>query len=91
LAKIPAKIVQAVILWICQNPTTNQFTILGRILSARNAECILSSAKKKSSKKSSVIGFPKGILFDDEEKNRAEWNGTAHDVHNVIEILKGLA
>ncbi len=41
--------------------------------------------------KSSVIGFPKGILFDDEEKNRAEWNGTAHDVHNIIEILKGLA
>jgi hypothetical protein len=41
--------------------------------------------------KSSVINFPKGILFDDEEPNRTEWNGTAHDVHNIIEILKGLA
>ena len=41
--------------------------------------------------KSSVVGFPKGIPFDDEKPNRTEWNGTAHDVHNIIEILKGLA
>ena len=40
--------------------------------------------------KSSVVSFPNGILFDDEERNRNEWNGTAHDVHNIIEILKGL-
>jgi histidinol phosphatase-like enzyme len=41
--------------------------------------------------KSSVVDFPKGILFDDEKSNRTEWNGTAHDVYNIIEILKGLA
>ena len=31
-----------------------------------------------------------GILFDDEEPNRTEWGGIAHDVDNIIEILKGL-
>jgi 5'(3')-deoxyribonucleotidase len=31
-----------------------------------------------------------GILFDDEERNRTEWNGTAYDVNNIYEILKGL-
>lgn len=30
------------------------------------------------------------ILFDDEEKNRIEWGNNAHDVHNIIEILKGV-
>ena len=30
------------------------------------------------------------ILFDDEERNRNNWNGTAYDVDNIIEILKGL-
>ena len=29
-----------------------------------------------------------GILFDDEKPNRKEWNGTAYDVNNIIEILK---
>lgn len=32
-----------------------------------------------------------GILFDDEEQNRKEWKGTAHDVHEIIEKLKALA
>jgi len=30
------------------------------------------------------------ILFDDEEKNRTTWTGTAYDVHNILEILKGI-
>ena len=30
------------------------------------------------------------VLFDDEERNRKEWNGKAFDVNNIIEILKGL-
>lgn len=42
-----------------------------------------------------AYGTPKstcgcGILFDDEEPNRTEWGGIAHDVNNIIEILKGL-
>lgn len=31
-----------------------------------------------------------GILFDDEEKNRLEWNGTAYNVNNILEVLKNL-
>ena len=30
------------------------------------------------------------ILFDDEERNRKEWNGTAYNVNNIIETLKAL-
>jgi 5'(3')-deoxyribonucleotidase len=31
-----------------------------------------------------------GILFDDEKPNRDNWMGTAYDVNNIIEVLKGL-
>ena len=34
---------------------------------------------------------PNGILFDDNEGIRNAWTGTAYDVDNIIEILKGLA
>lgn len=30
------------------------------------------------------------ILFDDEAKNRQNWNGQAFDVDNIIEILKAM-
>ena len=40
--------------------------------------------------KSSMVQFPNGILFDDENNNRNEWKGTAFDVDNIIEVLKGL-
>jgi len=30
----------------------------------------------------------KGILFDDEEPNRKEWNGIAYDVNDIIGTLK---
>lgn len=33
---------------------------------------------------------PAGILFDDNEGIRNAWTGTAYDVDNIIEILKGL-
>lgn len=32
-----------------------------------------------------------GILFDDEEQNRRNWNGIAYDVNNIIGTLKALA
>ena len=41
--------------------------------------------------KSQVISYKNGILFDDEENNRTEWEangGVAYDVNNIIEILK---
>ena len=40
--------------------------------------------------KHSVVEYADGILFDDEIQNRANWTGTAYDVDNIIEILKGL-
>ena len=36
------------------------------------------------------VMFADGILFDDEIANRTNWTGTAYDVDNIIEILKGL-
>ena len=36
------------------------------------------------------VMFADGILFDDETPNRINWTGTAYDVQNIIEILKGL-
>lgn len=43
--------------------------------------------------KSEVVSNNNGILFDDEEKNRLEWEnagGLAFDVNNIMEILKAL-
>ena len=40
--------------------------------------------------KEKVVNIPSGILFDDEEPNRKNWVGTAHDVNNIIEVLKAL-
>ena len=45
---------------------------------------------KYGTPKSTAVNIQGGILFDDEEKNRTEWNGTAFDVDNIIEILKAL-
>ena len=33
---------------------------------------------------------PLDILFDDELKNRDNWDGIAYDVNDIIEILKNL-
>lgn len=41
--------------------------------------------------KSSMVNDRNGILFDDEEQNRTEWKGIAHDVNHIIEILKEIA
>lgn len=30
------------------------------------------------------------VLFDDEEKNRVNWTGKAHDVNNILGILRSL-
>ena len=41
--------------------------------------------------KETVVNNPSGILFDDEEQNRNNWTGIAHDEKNIIEILKAVA
>ena len=45
---------------------------------------------KYGTPKSTAVNIQGGILFDDEERNRTEWNGTAFDVDNIIKILKAL-
>ena len=40
--------------------------------------------------KSSVVTNKNGILFDDEEQNRIEWQGIAYNVDNILNILKEL-
>lgn len=40
--------------------------------------------------KSSVVSFPNGILFDDEERNRNEWGRFAFDADTIFEILREL-
>lgn len=47
--------------------------------------------EKYGTPKSTMVDDINGILFDDEEPNRNEWKGTAFDVDNIIEILKGIA
>ena len=39
--------------------------------------------------KQEVVDVVNGILFDDEARNRINWTGTAYDVENILEILKG--
>ena len=49
-----------------------------------NEICIIEYGTPKSE-------YGKGILFDDEEKNRKEWEekgGIAYDINNIIEELK---
>lgn len=41
--------------------------------------------------KHEIVNDKNGILFDDEKPNRDNWTGTAFDVHNIIEVLKGVA
>ena len=41
-------------------------------------------------KQNAVLFADDSILFDDEEKNRVNWTGTAYDVDNIIEILESL-
>ena len=41
--------------------------------------------------KHEVVKDKNGILFDDEEPNRANWKGVAYDVNEIIEVLKAIA
>ena len=40
--------------------------------------------------KHNIVGYPNGILFDDEVQNRNMWTGTAYDVQNIVGIIKAL-
>ena len=40
--------------------------------------------------KETVVNYPNGILFDDEEENRNNWKGQAFDETKIKEILKAI-
>lgn len=43
---------------------------------------------KYGTPKQTVVDKPNGILFDDELRNRNDWEGQAFDVGNILETLK---
>lgn len=45
---------------------------------------------KHGTPKESVVKYPYGILFDDEEKNRKNWKGKAYSEKDILEILKAI-
>lgn len=45
---------------------------------------------KYGTPKYKTVEYPKGILFDDEEKNRKEWTGKAYNEKEIFTILKQL-
>ena len=45
---------------------------------------------KYGTAKQTFIHSTADILFDDEETNRNNWTGEAHNVHNILEVLKSL-
>ena len=40
--------------------------------------------------KHNIVDYPNGILFDDEVNNRNMWTGTAYDVQDIVEVIRGL-
>ena len=45
---------------------------------------------KHGTPKQTIVNYPNGILFDDEQKNRDRWTGTAYTEDKIIEVLKAL-
>ena len=41
--------------------------------------------------KQNIVEYPHGILFDDEQKNRIDWIGQAHDETNIMGVLKAIS
>lgn len=41
--------------------------------------------------KEEIVSSPRGILFDDEERNRKNWQGIAYSEKDIIRVLKVIA
>lgn len=41
--------------------------------------------------KEEIANNPQGILFDDEKRNRDNWQGTAHNEKDIMKVLKAIA
>ena len=85
-----------IISWLAKNSTTEydeRVTQVKREWLAKHLASVNFTAiniVKYGTAKQNFIHIGKDILFDDEEQNRNNWTGEAHDVHNIIEVLKSL-
>ena len=86
----------AIISWLAKNSTadydervaqTKREWLAKHLTSVRFDEVHI---VKYGTAKQTFIHTEADILFDDEEQNRNNWTGEAHNVHNIIEVLKSL-
>lgn len=85
-----------IVSWLAKNGTENynakvtnaKITWLKNHLASVNFDEVIIVAY--GTPKEEIVANPNGILFDDEVTNRNNWIGTAYDVDNIIEVLKGL-
>ena len=86
----------AIISWLAKNSTeeydkkvaqTKKEWLAKHLASVRFDEVHI---VKYGTAKQTFIHSTNDILFDDEEQNRNNWTGEAHNVHNIIEVLKSL-
>ena len=86
----------AIISWLAKNSTaeydervaqTKREWLAKHLTSVRFDEVHI---VKYGTAKQTFIHTEADILFDDEEQNRSNWTGEAHNVHNIMEVLKSL-
>lgn len=86
----------AIISWLAKNSTaeydervaqTKREWLTKHLTSVRFDEVHI---VKYGTAKQTFIHTEADILFDDEEQNRNNWTGEAHNVHHIMEVLKSL-
>lgn len=86
-----------VVSWLAKNSTTDY----DRMVEKAKIEWLKTHLKSVHFDEIHIVAYgtpkekvalnPNGILFDDEERNRTNWIGTAYDVNNIMEVLKAIA
>lgn len=86
-----------IISWLCKSGT-DEYNKKVTIAKEKWLKTHLKSVKfdeinivKYGTNKDNFRHTDKDLIFDDEEKNRKNWGGQAYDVHNILEILKGIS
>lgn len=85
-----------VISWLAKNSTADydeRVTETKRAWLAKHLKSVKFDAiniVEYGTAKQTFIHTATDILFDDEEQNRNNWTGEAHNVHNIIDTLKSL-
>ena len=86
----------AIISWLAKNSTADYDEKVAQIkrewLSKHLASVHFDEIHivKYGTAKQTFIHTEADILFDDEEQNRNNWTGEAHNVHHIMKVLKSL-